>query len=266
MTVSQFEHIAKSISPFTSYIYLHVKGEPLLHPELSSILEICDKFNLQVNITTNGTKLAEVKEVLYTSTALRQINISLHSFEQIDVSMLSELNIYLKNVFEITRYLRENSKVICVFRLWNLDKNNLTIQGRERNSYVLERLEQEFSLDFALLEAEKNVNLGNQTYLNYDYEFPWPSLQASYKGNQGYCYGLKTHIGILVNGSVVPCCLDNDGVVTLGNIFNETLYEILSNERATNISFGFAQRKVVEELCQRCGYRERFNSMGKRTD
>lgn len=263
VTVSEFEHIAESISPFTDYVYLHVKGEPLLHPNLSSILEICRKYSLQVNLTTNGTKLKETRDILYHSPSLRQINISLHSFERIESNRFSELDQYLETIFETAKYLRDYTNTISAFRLWNLAKNNLTAEGRKRNSYVLEKIEQAFCLNYSLLETAQNIKLDKQIYLNYDYEFVWPSLSAPFIGESGYCYGLKTQLGILADGSVIPCCLDGDGVITLGNIFDESLSEILNKERSINISTSFAKRQAVEELCQKCGYRERFHAMTK---
>lgn len=261
MSVENFTHIIKNISPFTDYVYLHVKGEPLLHKHLKEILSICNKYHIYANITTNGTKINEVKETLYSSPSLRQINISLHSFEHVDESSLEDFNLYLNHIFAVSRYLSTNTKTITALRLWNLDKDNLSASSKTRNQYVLQRLHDEYCLDYNIsdkLNQSKGIKLSERIYLNQDYEFVWPSLNAPFISDKGYCYGLKTQLAILVDGTVVPCCLDGDGVVNLGNIFTHQLTTILESKRVIAIQQGFSSRSVTEELCQRCGYKDRF--------
>lgn len=53
--VEQFNKILDEIRPHTKYIYLHVKGEPLLHPRIDQLLDAAHAKGFKVNITTNGT-------------------------------------------------------------------------------------------------------------------------------------------------------------------------------------------------------------------
>lgn len=263
MNITEFSQIIDKIKAYTKYVYLHVKGEPLLHLQLNEILDICNKNGILANITTNGTKINSVQNLLYHSPALRQINVSLHSFENIELSRLQELDQYLKEIIITAKYLSENTKTITALRLWNLDKDNLTKESMYRNSYILNILKQSFpNLDYSTITDsktnQKGIKLDHNIYLNFDYEFVWPGLNAPYIGEEGYCYGLKTQLGILVDGTVVPCCLDGDGVVNLGNLLHQNLSDILNSSKAQNIIEGFACRKVTEDLCKRCGYRERF--------
>ena len=75
----------------------------------------------------------------------------------------------------------------------------------------------------------------------------------------GFCYGMLDHVGVLADGTVVPCCLDADGEITLGNIFESDLSEILASPRARAIADGFKHHQKVEPLCRRCGYSKRFD-------
>lgn len=264
MTVTEFSQIIDKISPYTDYVYLHIKGEPLLHPQLEEILNICHEKDVWANITTNGTRISSVQNILYHAPALRQINISLHSFEDIEISRIKELDSYLEEIILTTKYMSKNANTITALRLWNLDKENLTKEAMDRNIYVLNILKQSFpTMDYSVVAdsrlRQKGIKLDHNIYLNFDYEFAWPSLDASYIGDTGYCYGLKTQLGILVDGTVVPCCLDGDGMIQLGNLFHEDLNNILSSTKAQNMIEGFACRKLSEELCKRCGYRERFS-------
>ena len=94
MTISEFEHILKEINAKTDYIYLHVKGEPLLHPNLEEFLKLAEKYELKVNLTTNGTLFPKLVDKLKACNSLRKINFSLHC-EQDNPNYLSEI---FKNV------------------------------------------------------------------------------------------------------------------------------------------------------------------------
>lgn len=267
LSVNDFERIVKEIVPYTDYIYLHIKGEPLLHPQLESILDICYRHQLHVNITTNGTLLYKARDILYHAPALRQINISLHSFEQdsttIGTHALEKLEHYISTILSSARYLSDYTDTITALRLWNLNKSDMDNDLVQVNTYIINRLIQEFP-DSELASTTqatmtRGIKLSNQIYLNFDYEFLWPSLDAPYVGDIGSCYGLRTQLGVLVDGSVVPCCLDGDGTIILGNVLQDQLSNILTSPRVMDISQGFINGKITEQFCQHCGYRSRFS-------
>lgn len=285
MTTKEFEHILKEISPYTDYVYLHVKGEPLIHPDIEDILALCDKYHMYANITTNGTLIESRKEILYHAKALRQVNISLHSFEDpiilketeesagaggyfesssqtimnTDISQAEQSLIhYLQPIVEAAKYFSAHTDTITALRLWNLDSANMDASSRSKNRMVISYLENAFEVAINPSELSRGIKLGNRIFLNQDYEFTWPSMSADYVGDTGSCYGLDSQLGILSNGTVIPCCLDSEGDIALGNIFTQSMDTILSSERVSCIRSGFQNRIVVEDLCKRCGYRSRF--------
>ena len=214
MTLDEFSIIAKKISKYTDLIALHVKGEPLLHPNLKDILEICYENNLKVNITTNGSKIEECREILLNSKALRQINISLHSIEENDIAE-DYKEIYLNKILNFTNSLK-NTDIILSLRLWNIsdlkDSNNSRIISKIANYFNINDLKE-------LIKENKFVKLQNNIFLNQDYEFTWPENNKSIQERiEGTCQGLRNHIAILSNGDIVPCCLDQDGEINLGNL------------------------------------------------
>lgn len=267
MSVEGFQYIVQHIAPYTDYIYLHIKGEPLLHPQLESILNICNSFQIYVNITTNGTLLYKTRDILCNSPALRQINISLHSFEQNQTEaghkVTDKLEDYLCEIINFARFLSEHTRTITALRLWNLDKSKMDKDLVQENTYIMNRLSDEFpdseltSIEYSTIT--RGIKLADKIYLNFDYEFVWPNLDAPYVGDKGSCYGLRTQLGILVDGSVVPCCLDGDGSIVLGNIFQDSLSDILDSPRACQITQGFNNGIITETFCQHCGYRNRFS-------
>lgn len=257
--VEDFRKILDDIKPHTDYIYFHVKGEPLLHPKIDQLLDISHEKGFKVNITTNGTLLPKVQHKLLGKPALRQMNFSLHSFDGHEGS--TDREGYLRNVLSFVREAVAASDLIVSFRLWNLTQDNETNLQRMRNRETLAIIEEEFNLDYRIEEKVtpgSGVKLAERIYLNQDYEFDWPDLRAPEDDGKGFCHALRNQAGILVDGTVIPCCLDGEGIINLGNVYKTPFSEIVEGERANRLYEGFSRREAVEELCRKCGYRKRF--------
>lgn len=257
MNRESFDYIVKSIKSYTDHIYFHLMGEPFINKELKYFLDMSKENKLKVNITTNGTLIGDVKEILISAPALRQINISLHSFEANEEKV--DFNSYINNIINFVKEATERTSIICSLRLWNLDERYSA--NNDLNIDIFKLLEKEFELDCDLKESLKDKNsfkLKKNVYISMGQKFKWPSLEVEELGERVFCYGLRDQIGILVDGTVVPCCLDSEGSICLGNIFEESLEEILNSKRARNIYDGFTGRKAVEELCKRCGFINRI--------
>ena len=256
----RFRHILDEIKPHTDSIYLHVKGEPLLHPRIDELLDISAEKGFKVNITSNGTLLHKNREKLLNKPALRQMNFSLHSFDGHEGSTDKEG--YVRKVISFAKEAARDHGVLISFRLWNLTEDNSTNLARRRNRDILEMIEREFELDYRIEEEfrrGKGIKLAERIYLNQDHEFKWPKLTEEEDLGRGFCHALRNQAGVLVDGTVVPCCLDGEGVINLGNIHEKPFSEIIEGERANRMYDGFSRREVVEELCRKCGYRQRFN-------
>lgn len=258
MDTDRFTKILSEVRPYTDFIYLHLMGEPLLNPNLSDFLSTAKHHDVKVQITTNGTLLMAHRDLLLGAQALRQINISLSSFEA--NQMTQPLETYLQEVIQFMVEAQNQGKVILSLRLWNLDGQD--IQGdNQLNDEILHRLEEGLGLDYCIREAlgdKAGYKIKDRLYLNQAEKFSWPDPLKASGGENIFCHGLRDHIGILVDGTVVPCCLDSDGNIPLGNILETPLDIILSSPRAQNIFDGFSNRKAVEPLCQKCGYAQRF--------
>ena len=247
MSISDFEHIINEIKDYTNYIYLHVKGEPLLHPKLKEILDICRSNNMIVNITTNGTLIKKQKDIILNSFCVRQLNFSLHSENNIST--------YLEDIFVSAKEL--STKMFISYRLWTLKDYKLDKKSTE----IVKKIINTYNLSTKIVDKlykENSIKISFNTFVNKDNLFKWPDLNHVGK-NDNFCYGLKTHIGILVDGTVVPCCLDGEGIINLGNIFEESLSDILKSKRVKNLIKGFANNQCVEELCSKCTFKNRFH-------
>lgn len=259
MTLANFKHILQEIKPYSKYIYLHVKGEPLFHPNLSEMLEVAKKEDFFVNITTNGALICNSSELLLGEYSPRQINFSLHSFDGKLESI--DYNNYLDNIMNFTEKSLLKNQTYISLRLWNFNRDDGDSILQKGNRYILDKIEKKFNLDYKiseLLVPGKGLKIVDKLYINSDMEFRWPELSDTHYEEAGFCYGLRNQIAILVDGAVVPCCLDGEGVINLGNVFQESFKNIIESERAQAIYEGFSNNRAVEELCKKCQFKEKF--------
>ena len=233
------------IRPYTDYLYFHLMGEPLCHPHLERFLALAGEQGFRVILTTNGTLLPRQQALLLSAPALHKVNISLHAFEANDLATTFEE--YLDGCLSFGK--AAEGKKLTVVRLWN--------QGGadQKNGEILEKLHRAFPGDW--VQERPGIRIGGKVYLEHGDKFDWPDLSAP-EGEVSFCYGLRDQLGVLCDGSVVPCCLDHEGDLTLGNLFTENMKDILNSPRAKAIYQGFSKGEAVEPLCKRCGYATRF--------
>lgn len=257
ISVENFKYIIKEIKNFTNLIALHVKGEPLLHPSLKEILEVCEENKMLVNITTNATLLEKNLEVMIKSKAVRQLNLSLHSITKNENNDLYSFENYINSVLNTSKEILEKTNIIISFRLWNLDD----ISENSENYKILDSLEKSFNIEnlIQIAKKEKFVKLTENAFLNQDLEFVWPSLENEIISEEGTCWGLRNQVAILVNGDVVPCCLDGEGIIKLGNIFENSFENIINSDYSKSFVKSFEENKIMHSLCKRCGFRNKFN-------
>lgn len=251
LSLEDFRTLALRLRPHTEYLYLHLMGEPLLHPRLDEILAQTAKLDFKVMLTTNGTLLKKRQDLLLSSPAVEKISISLHSFEG---NQREDLESYLTECLSFAKEAGEAEKK-CALRLWNLD--GADTRGSSRlNGEILTAMEQSFPPPWR--EGRQGTTLAPNVFLEWGETFVWPDLDAPEGRAPRFCHGLRDHIGVLVDGTVVPCCLDHEGDIPLGNLFQANLEEILTSPRARAIYDGFSQGQARELLCRKCGFARRF--------
>lgn len=245
MTEEEFSQVLDALSGKTEYVYYHLMGEPLTHPDLPAFIQRARARGFRSVVTTNGTLLARRGEELIDA-GVYKVSISLHSFEE-------------GSDADFVRYLSEaadfadaasRAGVIVVFRLWNAGHDG------GRNERILARLRERLAGEW--VENTRGLRIRDKLHIEWGERFTWPDRDAPDLGRTVFCYGLHDHFGILADGTVVPCCMDSDGVIALGNVFKTPLDEILASPRAQAMTEGFARRLATEALCRRCAYARRF--------
>ena len=253
LSPEEFTRVLSQLQGRARQLYFHVMGEPLLHPQLGELLRMAGEAGFPVNLTTNGRLLARRLPELTGASSLRQVNLSLHSDQSGDDTWLME-------VLHAVAALRAARPVLVSLRLWNLREDPAANEARIR------RIAEHFHAPLPLPRDRTGYKLGDGLWVNEGEVFDWPSLgtiecdeAGKSRGEASFCRGLRDQVAILCDGTVTACCLDAEGALALGNVFAEDLDDILQRPRARAIVDGFSQRRAVEALCQRCGYRERFS-------
>lgn len=226
MSFDQFKIILEKINDYTNYIYLHVKGEPLLHPEFNNFVKFANENGFQINLTTNATLL---NQHLSITKYLRQINISLHATNS-------------ENIINTAKSIKD---CIINYRIWN----------RSLNAEAVSMLEKAFNIS---IPETQNFTFDENHFLSQEELFEWPDLSRKEQFETGYCHALTSQIAILVDGTIVPCCLDNNGDIPLGNIFSDDFENVLKSQKAQNIVQGFQNRIATQELCKKCNFKNKF--------
>ena len=245
MSFTKFEHAISELKGITEYVYFHLMGEPLCHPSLPDYIRHATSRGFKCAITTNGSLLKKRGGELLES-GVYKMNISLHSFEG-DSAELKKA--YLNECLEFAEKASDRG-ILVVLRLWNGG-------DCKENEMTLDAIRAYFPNE-EWLSGARGIRIKNKLHIEYGERFEWPDINRENMGDKLFCYGLADHFGILVDGTVVPCCLDSDGVISLGNVFKEKLSDILSSHRAAKIRDGFKNKCATEALCKRCGYARRF--------
>lgn len=246
MTIDEFSLVLDNLKGVTEYIYLHVMGEPLTHPELIDFINLAASRGFKCAITTNGTLLGKRGMELVDS-RLYKVNISIHSFE---TGTREEYLSYVNSCFDFADVASERG-ILTVLRLWNRGYDG------GRNIDTLTILREKFKYG-EWREGANGIRIRHKLHLEYGDRFEWPDIEREELGDAVFCHGLGDHFGILSDGRIIPCCLDREGEIELGNIYHDDIASVLSSERARNMIDGFKRKKATEELCRKCGYARRF--------
>lgn len=238
LSAEEFDLLTDKVRGKVCFLYFHLMGEPLLHPLLPQFITMAREKGFKTVLTSNGTLLHRAMNLL--DTLPHKVQLSLHSHES---NARGELSSYMEEVMNFAT--QAAAKGTCVvLRLWNqggMDKENELVMD-----YIAEYVPRPWK------ERPDGFRLCDNLYLEFDRKFEWPSANASSAKREVFCKALLKQIGVLSDGSLVPCCLDHNGDVVLGNLFHQSLEEILSSPRAQAMIEGFQHHTATEALCLNC--------------
>ena len=266
MSTELFERCIAEAATVAESVYFHVLGEPTLHPGFGLFLKRLEQTPLKLNLTTNGTTIARVSERLLKFPAVRQVNISTHAYAELPQEPALA---HLQDVLDFCKMANAVRPDMYInLRLWNVGDAT----SNSWNETMLAKVNETFGTNVELgqfCSRHKSFNVTGRIYLHQDSRFEWPEqlriqnsefrIDNSKKNYiQGTCRALDTHVAILHDGRVVACCLDYSGQITLGNIADQSLAEILDTPLARNLREGFDKHELRHPFCQNCTFCKRF--------
>lgn len=263
--------IAGTVEAGIENVYLHVLGEPTLHPGFALFLKDIKAAGLTATLTTNGTTIRRVAHHILNCPAVRQVNFSTHAYAELPPD---DAHGYLQDVLDFCKMaLAARPDMYINLRLWNIG----AATTGNWNEFAISRINETFNTQVApgnFCSRHKSFPIAGRLYLHEDSRFKWPGtskVTASAEHGQsepaevtaskypaGTCHALDTHAAILHDGRVVACCLDYSGQITLGNIANQSLAEILDSPAARNLREGFEKHELRHPFCQKCSFCKRF--------
>ena len=246
VTDEEFDLVLDKLKDRVEYLYFHLMGEPLLHLSINEFAKRACEGGYKVMITTNGILSREVGIPLLASGAITKISISLHSHEANALGI--SLDEYLSGCLDLAKAAALN-KTVCALRLWNLGAEN------GQNDAILDAIRAAFGSNWC--EVRTGYKVSEYVFIEFGERFEWPD-ETTNDDRVTFCHALRNQIGILSDGTVVPCCLDAEGRICLGNIYEASLDDILGSPRAKAVYDGFSSHTAVEKLCMSCGYAKRF--------
>ena len=241
LTMEEFSLLTDRLQGQVKFLYFHLMGEPFLHPLLPDFIKVARGKGFVPVLTTNGTLLSKAQGVI--EARPHKIQISLHSQEG---NGKENPEAYLEGVMKFALEAA-SAGIIIVLRLWNQG-------GYDRaNDHIHEVLASYCPRPWT--SRRDGWKLAENLFLEYDRMFEWPDAEREeFEEKEVFCYALRNQVGVLVDGSVVPCCLDHAGDIKLGNLFTQTLDEVLASPRAKALYDGFTKHEASEALCRKCGY------------
>jgi MoaA/NifB/PqqE/SkfB family radical SAM enzyme len=249
LSLESFHNISSQISTLTREVSLHVLGDPLTVSNLQEYLDILHQYKIKAHITTSGLHINKNSLLLSTHQAIKQINFSLNSYNGLKKSL--KLGLYLNEIFDFCDIVSKRDDRFVNLRLWNGG-------GGDADSHFFVHIQKMIYDRYGVkIINQKRVRVASRLIFDFDQYFDWPSLLSPVQQNS-FCHGLIDQIAILSSGRVVPCCLDCNGIIDLGNIYESDIKTILDSKLVSDMVVGFKKSVPTEELCQRCSYRLRF--------
>ena len=239
ISLDTFEKIVKSAVGYTEKIAMAVMGEPLMHPELSTMVAIVKKYGLNAFVWTNGM-LLDVKK----SKELLEAGIDklFFSYEVIKKELHEKIRVganYDKVMFNLDNFieLKDKFRPECKVAIWNIvpdTKMSLEFSEDIRYKYINIELYASYAMDWhGEIEVENTEQLTK---------------------NPTACNQIQNYLSVSYNGDFISCCNDFNHDYTLGNIHDiDSLDDIwLSKQRLKLIENMNNGTLSGVEPCQNC--------------
>lgn len=240
MRFELFQSIVTQIAAFPenreSLFYLHICGEPLLHKDLVRFVRFAAESGLRPILTTNATLLTRDKALQLIQAGLSRIEFS---FEGLDAATYESIR--------IGAHFEGVSKNIRTFLELNRDAGSPI--HTELVIVDLPDLDPQRVKDFAdrMRSDFDTVNISG--YFDWLGRVDTAGFEREeYVG----CSSVDSDLNVLWDGRVVPCCLDVDGAMVIGDFTKQSYLEVLSSLRRHALRERLEAGRLDNLPCNHC--------------
>lgn len=272
-------------SPLVKLVLFHLMGEPSLHPNLPEIAEYAQLRNVEVCITTNGSRFHEGLLRALLEANVGKIILSLQTPDAKSFAMRGAGGLsfeeYASRITAITRSFIENSKThrtemtvsflsspfrrLIVPLMEEFSIADTTSVLREQLRAWSERILRGTELEPRLPDVlhrimragvfrENTLPITEKLSFQTRFVGDWGNhfRKKLIRARFGYCPGLQEHFGILWNGDYVYCCTDYDGKTSTANFNTCSVTDYLRSREVQQTVRGFQKFRVIHPHCRLC--------------
>lgn len=229
-----FIKIIDEISNYTQDIYLHHRGEPLLHPKLFEMIQYAKKNGLKTKMHSNATRLTEEKSIKLLESGLDFVSFSFdgytkETYEKMRVG--ANFDLTLSNIVRFLELKKEfgKSKPYTVLQFLDFPDSKIDIEVKKKLREKFQSLPLDEIREIPAHNWGGNVELRKKNFdpsqTNNICTFPWYSLT------------------ILWDGTVTPCPQDFLGEIELGNVNNDSIMAIWNGKEMMDLREKMASGK-----------------------
>ena len=228
MTLEQYYLLAGKIKPYVQYLYLHLWGEPMLNRNIYSMIRHASRFT-KTNISTNANFLDVNKAHDLISSGVTDIIVSIDGVTQPvyekhrrqgDVSAALKGLVYLANFNE---KLGKPARIIPQYIVFEHNVHEM-----QAFKAICNELGLNASFKAPYLRADSVLKAsGIPEYTRQIKEEPELRKREMKK-----CPSARETMTILLDGQVVACCYDHNGVTNFGNLYTQGVEEVWNSPAA----------------------------------
>jgi pyruvate-formate lyase-activating enzyme len=240
MKVDLYRNIVDQIAAFpenhNALFYLHICGEPLLHKQSVEFIRYAADLGFKPILTTNATLLTTELTAKLLASGLSRIEFSFEGVtpEIFETTRLgAKYDVVHRNIMDFLEQNRAAGKPVHT-ELVVVDLPH--VEARLLRDYC-EKMRAHFD----------TVNLSGY--------FDWLGRVETVKYERSHyrgCAATDTDLNVLWDGRVVPCCMDVDGAMVIGDFTKQCYLEILADLRRHALRERLQCGQLKGLLCSQC--------------
>lgn len=221
-------------------ISFHNNSEPMLDKNLEEKIAIAKaKGFIDIIIVTNATLLTEERASRLIDAGVTKITFSIDAYSE-EVYKInrnkSDFNQIKQNIFRFLELKKAKKSQLPITRVsFVVNKNNFH-EIEQFKKYWEDKVDLVDFQNFSVLEGHTE-NL----------------VPEGFEPIQGFnCTSPLQQVVIRANGDVLPCCSLYGPEIVLGNVKNETIYDIWNGKNMLELREGLKKGEFIKESCKKC--------------